>query len=440
MNDANKIESIYNSTVKSTVVLIVLLFVSTIYLYGNTQGKPRPRVIITTDGEVDDQSSFVRFLLYTNDFDVEGIVATNSKWQRNGHGTQWILNSIDLYNKVRPNLLLHSSDYPTSEYLKSKVVLGDQDILNLEKYPPYKDTPGSDLILKQLLNDDTRDLHIACWGGVNTVAQSLWKLKNNYSKAIYQKAIKKVRIYAIDFQDNGGSWIVSCIQDAIIIKSACWYRTFGYRPQDKNPHVEFMSENWLDNNIKTNHGELGASYPQNYISEGDSPSFFNLIDNGLCAYEDYTLGGWGGRFINTSYNYYVDASENGNIKTPFTRWIVDIQNDFEARMDWCVKSYTEANHQPIIKTVNVSKAIVKAGDRVVLETSVFDSDNDEIIYKWTCYNKECDAELKIKNDTTSKASFIVPENTNGVIQILLEISDNGSPILKTYKRILIRIE
>ena len=38
----------------------------------------KPRIIVTSDGEIDDECSLVRFLLYTNEWDVEGIVATTS--------------------------------------------------------------------------------------------------------------------------------------------------------------------------------------------------------------------------------------------------------------------------------------------------------------------------------------------------------------------------
>jgi len=40
----------------------------------------RPRVVVMTDiaNEPDDQMSLVRFLVYANEFDVEGLVATTS--------------------------------------------------------------------------------------------------------------------------------------------------------------------------------------------------------------------------------------------------------------------------------------------------------------------------------------------------------------------------
>ena len=42
------------------------------------------RVIIETDagGDPDDEQSLVRFLLYSNQFDVEGLVATTSTWMK----------------------------------------------------------------------------------------------------------------------------------------------------------------------------------------------------------------------------------------------------------------------------------------------------------------------------------------------------------------------
>ena len=34
----------------------------------------KPRIIVTSDGEIDDQCSMIRFMLYTNECDVEGII------------------------------------------------------------------------------------------------------------------------------------------------------------------------------------------------------------------------------------------------------------------------------------------------------------------------------------------------------------------------------
>ena len=44
-----------------------------------------PRVIIISDigNEPDDQMSLVRLLLYSNELDIEGLIATTSTWQKN---------------------------------------------------------------------------------------------------------------------------------------------------------------------------------------------------------------------------------------------------------------------------------------------------------------------------------------------------------------------
>jgi Protein of unknown function (DUF1593) len=55
------------------------------------QGKPRVFVLTDIGNEPDDQMSLTRFLLYSNDFDVEGLVAATSTWQRkiSGHGARY---------------------------------------------------------------------------------------------------------------------------------------------------------------------------------------------------------------------------------------------------------------------------------------------------------------------------------------------------------------
>jgi cellulose-binding protein len=45
-------------------------------------GKPRVLVLTDIGNEPDDQMSLTRFLLYSNEFDIEGLVATTSTWQK----------------------------------------------------------------------------------------------------------------------------------------------------------------------------------------------------------------------------------------------------------------------------------------------------------------------------------------------------------------------
>ena len=107
----------------------------------------RPRVIATTDGEVDDRSSMIRFLLYTCDFDVAGIVEVNSKYQKHGHSDEkWIQAQLDAYDQVLPNLRKHNPSYPDTDSLRRVMRVGNETEADLWIAPPEmqtKDTGGS---------------------------------------------------------------------------------------------------------------------------------------------------------------------------------------------------------------------------------------------------------------------------------------------------------
>ncbi|HAZ25851.1 MAG TPA: hypothetical protein DCY95_15740, partial [Algoriphagus sp.] len=46
----------------------------------------KPRTIVTTDGEIDDVDSFIRMLLYANEFRIEGLIYSSSMWHYKGDG------------------------------------------------------------------------------------------------------------------------------------------------------------------------------------------------------------------------------------------------------------------------------------------------------------------------------------------------------------------
>src|SRR5436305_1933413 len=60
---------------------------------GQTLSKAKPRIVITTDPELDDSNSLVRLLLYSTDFRIEGLVYASSQfhWKGDGNGTKWFV-------------------------------------------------------------------------------------------------------------------------------------------------------------------------------------------------------------------------------------------------------------------------------------------------------------------------------------------------------------
>src|SRR5271157_4568414 len=79
----------------------------------------RPRVIVISDigNEPDDQMSLVRLLLYSNELDIEGLVASTSTWQKTAVHPETMRTLIQAYGRVRPILLLHAQGWPSAEEL-----------------------------------------------------------------------------------------------------------------------------------------------------------------------------------------------------------------------------------------------------------------------------------------------------------------------------------
>src|SRR5690242_5601634 len=53
----------------------------------------KPRIVITCDPELDDNNSLIRFLLYSDDLQVEGLIYASSgfHWKGDGKGTKWFV-------------------------------------------------------------------------------------------------------------------------------------------------------------------------------------------------------------------------------------------------------------------------------------------------------------------------------------------------------------
>lgn len=423
---------------------------------------PKPRVIATTDGEIDDHSSMIRFLLYTCDFEVAGIVEVNSKYQKHGHSREsWLENQLAAYEQVLTNLQKHNPDYPSAESLRSVCRVGNENIKDLWAAPPEmetKNTAGAQLIIDTLLDSDPRPVHVLSWGGANTTASALWKLKIEYPKERFDYAVSRLRIYCIWYQDGGGGWIQTNIPGAYINEAYRWDNVWDYESYDNarkpgkpsaNPQwiQEFMKPAWVNENVKTNHGALGALTPQKYISEGDTPSFLHLVNNGLNAHEDYTLGGWGGRsaYADSAFpNYITDKNlqDDGDRNKMYWRWIPAAQNDFAARLDWCVKEFHDANHPPVAQLKGPSKRDVKASETVKLAATATDPDGNKLTYKWWQYAAADSAEatVDIKNSDSLEASFVAPNEPGKQVHVVLEVTDHGAPSLTHYQRVICTIK
>ncbi|MFW5980565.1 MAG: nucleoside hydrolase-like domain-containing protein [Halanaerobiaceae bacterium] len=417
----------------------------------------KPRVIITTDSEIDDRCSMIRFLSYTNEFEVEGIISVNSQYQKDGHGEIWIHEMIEKYGEVYENLIKHDSDYPTPERLHSVTWQGMVDRAPIyAEAPPYRDTKGSELIIEKLLDDDPRPVYISMWGGGTMTAHAFWKIKNNYSQVMFEKAVKKARMYFIWYQEigtGGGQWLRDNVPEALNIRDEQFDGTWNYRPRSDQPYEDLMGEKWMTENVTENHGPLGAEYfsmeggpgedDSLYVSEGDTPSFLWVVPNGLRSRENPAYGGWGGRHKNIGENQWDTGYDDGDSRKPMWRWMPAVQNDWAVRLDWCVMDYEEANHHPVAEVKGELNRVVTPGEEISLDASnSSDPDGDQLEFKWWHYfdADSCEEKVNIKNSNSARAKFVVPEQPGKKIHIILEVRDDGEPALTSYKRIIFSVE
>jgi hypothetical protein len=437
---------------------IFFLSICLLPVFSIAQRDKKPRVIAMTDGEIDDQSSMVRFLLYTCDIDLLAVIETNSVHQKNGHSKEdWLEKQLAGYEKVYDNLIKHNRAYPSAVEIGSKCFVGDEDsshlmqVTSMEEiraqvpggrvqYTPdaWPNTPGSDKIVEILLDKNPEKVYIQAWGGGNTAARAFYKLKTEYPNE-YERAVSKVVMYNIWYQDDAGNYIETYHPKVTMLNSNAFNSTWAYR-------IQTHTEDFISKEVKNNHGPLGALYPQSYVSEGDSPAFLYSLYNGLRNYEHPTYGGWGGRFLKLKNfeNVYSDATDDGDIRKPLTRWINQANNDFEARLDWCVaKNYKEANHAPIIKLKGRLNRVAKPGEKIDLNANgTKDPDGNNISYRWWQYKDAGTyrGKITLKDATTAKAIVIIPSDKMiGTVHIILEVTDNGRPQLVSYKRVIITV-
>jgi hypothetical protein len=434
----------------------------------------KPRVIVLTDisNEPDDEESLVRFLVYSNEYDVEGLVATTSVWLRDRIRPDIIRETIQAYAQVHANLLLHAPGFPSADQLLAVVKSGSTGF-GMAGVGEGKSTEGSKLIIEAADRADGRPLWISIWGGANTLAQALRDVKATRTATELDQFVRKLRVYTISDQDDAGRWIRLNFPGIWYIVSpssvdnkeyylATWTGISGDRRYRNGPMEDFdlVDNPWLEANVIKDHGPLGARYPKlAYIMEGDTPSFLNLIQNGLAGDISPTHGGWGGRYeLRQSYGESqaiftnsrdTVATRDGRSHTSNTatvwRWRRAFQHDFAARMDWCVKPRAEANHNPvaILNGKPGKDLVVLDGTRIDLSArGSSDPDGNALAYRWFIYPEagtfQGQAQLTAAEgpETTLTAQ---PSGRPGSVHVILEVTDNGNPALTSYRRAIIAI-
>lgn len=424
---------------------------------GQARADERLRVIIETDagGDPDDEQSLVRFLLYANEWHVEGIICTRPKARDKENlnpertGLDIVRRLLKAYGQCHANLVKHDRRFPTMEYLWSRTVPG---------YGPGDE--GIKLILKAALADDPRPIWFCNWGTDKGSAPSSLK-----------RALDKV--------SEGGPAAYAKFKDRFRLSSAdkfgehtlkeppwkIWVDTFRPELDGKRWYHRFSALTAkaggfdLKRDVLTGHGPLGALYPTNTglpQKEGDTMTFLYLVPTGMNNAEQPTWGSWAGRYGPNEQHpdrpyFWANAQDHWDGTThrdnTLKRWAAHLQNDFRARLDWCAApSFKDANHPPVphchgdgSRKTLVADAAAGATVRLTADGTV-DPDGDRLTYRWYIYKGAGTyrGDVTIRDATRPQVALDVPADARGkTIHVILEVTDSGTPPLTRYRRVIV---
>lgn len=480
----------------------------------------KPRVIITSDLEVDDMNSFIHQSLFFNEIDLAGIVVSGSFCHFTGDGehtqgevmdhiqnreegaldmTEFRAQPLDWLSNLWNNeyaeayeyLSQNAEGYPTPEYLTSITKIGNVQF----EGDVREDTEGSDLIKEAILDDDERSLYILSWGGFNTVARALLSIYDEYSETdqwdeIYQKVCDKVLISGNGQDFTFTDYIADKYPDLVMASGNCGYAGYSTAINGQADALYTFQADWLKENIKFDHGSLMGVYKlvndgqhleneedkyqfgetnivyekeyndYDFIAEGDSSGIIGLYSCGLRDFENGAFGSYGGR-----YSYYTASGEDagylstlsggvvpGQYVNPETNniekynpYLLDFQLEWAARADWCVNTYENCNHAPVVE-MDEKDFTAAPGETVSFAAAVSDPDGDDCTATWSTEPTGCVYSGKdetIYNWTADSAegSFTIPEDaaSGDCFCLTLRVQDNADAVMTRYAQVMVTV-
>lgn len=459
------------------VLLLGLIGVTTTSLAKKAVLKPRLVVctdIAPADVEPDDMESMVHLMAYADMFEIEALI-TSVGWNCDPYPLEWsqyMYRVITAYAKDVPNLMKRSGQkkflslkkengsqrigyWPSAEYLTKRAVMGSM-YGGIRSIGEKNDSPGSELLIQLADEDDPRPIYVAAWGGANTLAQAIWRVKQTRSLDEVRNFIRKFRLFTITDQDmdyahrmdrarSSHLWLRQEFKDDLqfIWDEGAWQEQCELGKQNWTQHQQHIQPK----------GALGREYPNyKWGVEGDTPSFLYVIPNGLNDPEDPMQAGWAGYHerglcadsLTTAWTSWQEPVRSISVGYK-QRFYMDELNDFMARMQWADKG--EGNRNPIVvidghhgPTPLVIQA--KAGETIRLDASKSkDPDGNAMQFQWWQQPEIGKGKLTIDNPGKSMVNVVIPADAAGkTLHVVCEVSDNGSFSLKSYQRIIIQIE
>ncbi len=437
----------------------------------------KPRIVVMTDigpaeVEPDDNESAVRLMAYADRFEIEGIITTIG-WNCDPYPEEWAVyleRVIDAYQVDVQNLMKRSKQegfksieeendrqelgyWPSADYIRGRSMMGSPRA-GIGVIGPDNDSPGSELLIRLADEDDDRPIWLCSWGGANTFAQAVWRVRQERSEEELEAFLRKFRIYTITDQDmhysmrmdraySSHQWLRREFADDLMFvwDESAWLNqnNLGRRNWDKYEQ------------LIQGKGEMGKVYPKFLWGvEGDTPSFLHVMPNGLNDPDDPTQVGWGGchQFgISPDGETYAWTNWEQPLKGISNayehKFYPDEFNDFAARMQWADTGAGNVNPIVVIDGDQGLKPILISPKRekvLALDASrSYDPDGDGLTFNWWFQEFPGQAVYpSIDNPQADKVRITFPKDSDiNAYQLVCEVHDSGPFRLTAYRRILI---
>ena len=439
----------------------------------------KPRLVVCTDiapadVEPDDMESMVRLMAYADQFEIEALI-TSVGWNCDPYPKEWaeyLQCVIEAYRKDVPKLMKHSGQtkflpmgmedgqqqlgyWPSADYIKSRAVMGSERG-GIKAIGEGNDSPGSELLIRLADEKDPRPIYVAAWGGANTLAQAIWRVKQTRTADELKNFVKKFCIYTITDQDMQYSMRMNRAYS-----SHMWLRQefandlqFIWDEGAWQEQCELGKQHWQQHKAQIQgKGALGKEYPDyKWGVEGDTPSFLYVMPYGLNDPEDPHQAGWAGYHergicadsLTTAWTSWQEPVRSISVGYK-KRFYPDELNDFCARMQWADEGCGNLNPKVIVngdRGLAPIRISAKAGEKIQLDASKSkDPDGDGLTFNWWQQMEIGKTKIDIEGVDQSKATICIPSGSkNDTIHVLCEVHDDGPFRLVAYKRIIINIK
>ena len=481
------------------IFIFTLILATSVVCLGSETGL-KPRLVVCTDiapadVEPDDMESMVRLMAYADCFEIEALI-TSVGWNCDPYPVEWadyLFRVIEAYRKDVPNLMRRSGQseflslekengqqelgyWPSADYMKSRAVMGSQRG-GIKVIGEGNDSPGSELLIRLADEPDPRPIYVAAWGGANTLAQAIWRVKQTRTAEELKRFVRKFRIYTITDQDmqynmrmdraySSHMWLRREFKDDLqfIWDEGTWQEQCELGKRHWQQHKE---------NIQCK-GALGKEYPTyKWGVEGDTPSFLYVMPNGLNDPEDPHQAGWAG--------YHERGICADSLTTAWTSWqeplrsisvgyktlfYPDELNDFMARMQWADEGRGNLNPYIVLSpqvefvypltlegtsiampndtiTITVPPSVGKDDVFTIRmdASKSFDPDGDGLVFHWWQQPEIGRTKVTIDQSDQSIATLRIPaEAKDDTIHLICEVHDDGPFHLVAYRRVIISIQ